>query len=72
MLAAMQDDDLAFLNWTRGNTLRLLQNGADFFPALCAAIDGATQSVHLETYIFARDPIGDSVLDHLVAAAGAA
>jgi len=65
----MQDDDLAFLAWTRGNTLRLLQNGADFFPALCAAIDGANQSVHLETYIFARDSIGDSVLDHLVAAA---
>jgi len=65
----MQDDDLAFLAWTRGNTLRLLQDGADFFPALCAAIDGAKQSVHLETYIFARDPTGDSVLDHLVAAA---
>lgn len=69
MLRAMQDDDLAFLTWTRGNTLRLLQSGADFFPALCAAIDGARQSVHLETYIFARDPVGDDVLDHLVAAA---
>jgi cardiolipin synthase len=69
MLAAMKDDDLAFLAWTRGNTLRLLQDGADFFPALCAAIDGAKQSVHLETYIFARDPVGDNVLDHLVAAA---
>jgi cardiolipin synthase len=65
----MQDDDLAFLTWTHGNTLRLLQSGADFFPALCAAIDGARQSVHLETYIFARDPTGDDVLDHLVAAA---
>ena len=65
----MQDDDLAFLTWTRGNTLRLLQNGADFFPALRAAIDGATQSVHLETYIFDLDPVGISVLDRLVAAA---
>ena len=65
----MQDEDLAFLTWTHGNTIRLLQNGADFFPALRAAIDGAQRSVHLETYIFDLDPVGNSVLDSLAAAA---
>ena len=62
-------ESLDFLAWTGGNAIRLLQNGADFFPALCAAIDGAQRSVHLETYIFAHDPTGDRVLDRLVAAA---
>lgn len=65
----MNDQAPDFLSWTDGNAVRLLQNGADFFPALCAAIDAAQRSVHLETYIFAFDPAGDRVLDRLVAAA---
>lgn len=65
----MNDKAPDFLSWTDGNAVRLLQNGADFFPALCAAIDAAQRSVHLETYIFALDPVGDRVLDRLVAAA---
>ncbi|MDD2929565.1 MAG: cardiolipin synthase ClsB [Sideroxydans sp.] len=40
------------------NSLSLLQNGTDFFPALCADIDAAQYSVHLETYIFAADETG--------------
>ncbi|HEY0295740.1 MAG TPA: cardiolipin synthase ClsB [Bordetella sp.] len=65
----MKDEDLAFLTWTNGNAMHLLQSGADFFPALCAAIDGAQHSVHLETYIFALDRTGYRVLDSLMAAA---
>jgi cardiolipin synthase len=38
--------------------LTLLQNGTDFFPRLCADIDAAQHSVHLETYIFAADETG--------------
>jgi cardiolipin synthase len=38
--------------------LSLLQNGTDFFPRLCADIDAARHSVHLETYIFAPDETG--------------
>ncbi|MEN4917314.1 cardiolipin synthase ClsB [Achromobacter spanius] len=57
------------LEWALGNDIRLLQNGADFFPALCAAIDAATVSVHLETYIFMVDRTGSRVLDCLASAA---
>ena len=57
------------LEWTDGNDIRLLQNGADFFPALCQAIDAAQSSVHLETYIFMLDRTGLKVLDCLMAAA---
>ncbi|MGH8816239.1 MAG: phospholipase D-like domain-containing protein, partial [Achromobacter pestifer] len=58
------------LEWTDGNSIRLLQNGSDFFPALCAAIDAAQVSVHLETYIFMVDRSGSRVLECLAAAAG--
>ncbi|MHB1116547.1 cardiolipin synthase ClsB [Sideroxydans sp.] len=51
------------------NRLRLLQNGAEFFPALCADIDAAQHSVHLETYIFAADETGRLVSQALQHAA---
>ena len=44
-----------------GNELMLLQNGAAFFPQLCADIDSAKRSVYLESYIFAADEIGHKV-----------
>jgi len=53
-----------------GNRLRLLQNGAEFFPALIAAIDAAQTEVHLETYIFNADPSAERVRDALMRAAG--
>ncbi|MHB1188510.1 cardiolipin synthase ClsB [Thiobacillus sp.] len=52
-----------------GNRLRLLQNGAEFFPALVAAIDAARIEVHLETYIFNADPSAETVRDALMRAA---
>ncbi len=52
-----------------GNRLRLLQNGAEFFPALIAAIDAAQSEVHLETYIFNADPSAEAVRDALIRAA---
>lgn len=51
------------------NRLTLLQNGAEFFPALCADIDAAQHSVHLETYIFAADETGRLVSQALQYAA---
>lgn len=57
------------LHWTDGNAIRLLQNGGDFFPALCEAIDAARLSVHLETYIFLLDRTGRKVLECLESAA---
>lgn len=43
------------------DSLTLLQNGMEFFPALCADIDAAQHTVHLETYIFAADATGRHV-----------
>ena len=52
-----------------GNQLTLLQNGAEYFPALQAAIDQAQHHVFLETYIYADDDTGQRVADALIRAA---
>lgn len=52
-----------------GNRLQLLQSGAEFFPALIAAIDAAQSEIHLETYIFNADPSAEAVRDALIRAA---
>jgi len=52
-----------------GNRVQLLENGAQFFPQLLAAIDGARRSLHLETYLIADDKIGRRVLAALTTAA---
>ena len=52
-----------------GNQLRLLQNGAMYFPQLCADIDAAQRSVSLETYIFNADTTGRMIMDALQRAA---
>jgi cardiolipin synthase len=49
------------IDLTSDNDLTLLQCGAEFFPALIAAIDGAGFEVYLEAYIFADDEIGEMV-----------
>lgn len=52
-----------------GNRVTLLRNGAEFFPALVAAIDSASEDVRLETYIFADDAAGRAVGGALARAA---
>jgi cardiolipin synthase len=52
-----------------GNELMLLKNGTAFFPQLCADIDAAKRSVHLETYIFAADATGQLVAQAMQRAA---
>ena len=52
-----------------GNAVQLLQSGAEFFPALEAAIDAAVTEVRLETYIFAGDPAGLRIAGALARAA---
>lgn len=52
-----------------GNEVVLLQSGAEFFPALVAAIDAAATEVLLETYIFADDETGQRVAGALARAA---
>lgn len=51
------------------NRVVLLHCGAEYFPALIAAIDSARFEVCLETYIFSLDATGIQVKDALVRAA---
>ncbi|HET7764903.1 MAG TPA: cardiolipin synthase ClsB [Burkholderiales bacterium] len=55
--------------FTNGNRLHLLHAGAEYFPALDAAIRSARQSVFLESYIYARDATGRRVTRALCDAA---
>ncbi|MCX8087219.1 MAG: cardiolipin synthase ClsB [Rhodocyclaceae bacterium] len=52
-----------------GNHIELLETGAEYFPALLAAIAAAKQTIQLETYIFAADATGKAVTAALAAAA---
>ena len=52
-----------------GNRLTLLNSGAEYFPALIAAINAAQHEVHLESYIFENDDTGQAVAAALGAAA---
>jgi cardiolipin synthase A/B len=56
------------IRFTPGNSIELLRSGAEFFPALCAAVDAAEHEIWLETYIFADDAAGRTVADALVRA----
>ena len=52
-----------------GNRITLLKNGAEFFPALIAAIDAAVLDVRVENYIFEADATGNRIADALKRAA---
>jgi cardiolipin synthase len=52
-----------------GNRLTLLNSGAEYFPALLAAIDSASREIYLESYIFADDEVGHEVAGALCRAA---
>lgn len=56
--------------FTADNDITLLHSGAEFFPALIAALDAATSEIYLETYIFAADETGEEVKAALKRAAG--
>lgn len=43
---------------TDGNQIKLLRNGAEYFPALISAILAARRVVHVQTYIYALDETG--------------
>jgi cardiolipin synthase len=57
------------LRFKAGNTVALLENGVQLFPALCEAFDQATRSIQVETYIFRLDAAGAKILHHLKLAA---
>ena len=52
-----------------GNRLTLLQNGAEYFPALEAAIDHARREIFLESYIYEPDETGRRIGAALMRAA---
>lgn len=52
-----------------GNQIQLLRNGADYFPALEAAIQNAEHDIYLQTYIFEADNIGINIANALKNAA---
>jgi cardiolipin synthase len=52
-----------------GHSVRLLEGGQAFFPALVQAIDQSQIEVRLETYIFNDDPSGQRVAQALMRAA---
>jgi cardiolipin synthase len=56
-------------DFVEGNRITLLHNGSEYFPALEAAIDGAQNVVHLETYIFEYDATGVRISEALKRAA---
>ncbi|NEU14344.1 cardiolipin synthase [Methylobacterium sp. BTF04] len=51
-----------------GNRVHLLRNGDAAYPAMLAAIAGATRSVALSSYIFRDDATGRTFADALIAA----
>ena len=51
-----------------GHHLTLLNSGVEYFPALLHAIDEATHSISLESYIFADDATGRMIAAALSAA----
>jgi cardiolipin synthase len=57
------------LKYSVDNDIALLHCGAEFFPALIAAIDAAQVEIYLETYIFALDDTGELVRSALQRAA---
>jgi len=57
------------VNFLADNEVHLLYCGADYFPALVAAIEAAQEEIYFETYIFANDETGQRVMQALVAAA---
>ena len=53
----------------KDNAVEFYTDGYQFFPALLQAIKGATNHIHLDTYIRADDPLGRLVSDALIAKA---
>ncbi|MGE3179016.1 MAG: phosphatidylserine/phosphatidylglycerophosphate/cardiolipin synthase family protein [Vicinamibacterales bacterium] len=50
---------------TIGNAAQVLTNGAQFYPAMLAAIRSARRTVHLEAYIFEHGRIGRQFIEAL-------
>ena len=56
-------------NYITGNHIQLLRSGEEYFPALITAIDAASQTIYLQTYIYEIDKAGISIGNALKQAA---
>jgi cardiolipin synthase len=50
---------------TTGNRMTLCQTGDEGYQALMRLVDEAERSIHVETFIFSRDEVGQEVLQRL-------
>lgn len=55
--------------WVGGNTVRLLENGEEYFPRVFEAIGAAKQEVLIETFILFEDEVGMQLHAAMTAAA---
>jgi cardiolipin synthase len=55
--------------FVEGNQIVILQNGDQFYPSMLEAIEGATQSITMEAYIYWEGEIGKRFADVLAAKA---
>jgi cardiolipin synthase len=55
--------------YSKNNKVRLIEGGSEYFQLLIQLIGQATDSIHLQTYIFDNDETGRLIIDHLKAAA---
>lgn len=51
---------------SEGNSVTLLNNGEEKFPALFAALENARSHIHIEYYIFTPDDVGNRIADILI------
>jgi len=54
-----------------GNTIEILTNGPEFYPAMLDAIRGARETVNMEVYMFRRGKAADRFIDALAGRARA-
>lgn len=57
------------MRFVSGNTIELLRNGIEYFPALEAAIHSAQHEIYLQAYIYEHDRIGIRIGNAMIAAA---
>ncbi len=61
-------DSVCTFPLTPGNTIAMLNSGDETYPAMINAINSATRTIALQSYIFDNDPIGQKIVAALAAA----
>lgn len=61
--------DARSTGWKPGHTVRLLENGEEYFPRVFEAIRNARQEVLIETFILFQDKVGNELQQVLIEAA---